>query len=256
MRNADTVALAAVLTLLLAGCGGTKSDSPASPTTPGSPTSSVAAALQTLSTKAIYFGHQSVGYNIMDGVQALIAANPGSALKVEETSAPASMRKGTFAHASNGSNGDPVGKTAAFDASLGRGIGTAVDIAFFKFCYVDVEASTDVAGVFADYRSRMAALAAAYPGVRLVHVTVPLTTGASRDNAAREQFNDLVRQAYSGKSPLFDLAKVESTRPDGSVEAYNGVRALVASYSSDGGHLNATGANVVSTALVVYLASL
>jgi hypothetical protein len=71
----------------------------------------------------------------------------------------------------------------------------------------------------------------------------------------REQFNALVRQTYGGTEAVFDLAKVESTRPDGSAETFNGVRALVASYSSDDGHLNATGADVVAKALVIYLAS-
>jgi lysophospholipase L1-like esterase len=36
----------------------------------------------------------------------------------------------------------------------------------------------------------------------------------------------------------------------------NGVRALVASYSSDGGHLNAAGQEVVARALIACLGSL
>jgi hypothetical protein len=255
MRKTERAVLAGVCILLVSGCG-SKSSSPTSPSPPGTTLPAVAAALETLSTKAIYFGHQSVGFNIMDGVQTLISANAGQSPRLEQTSAATSMRRGVFAHAANGSNGDPAGKTAAFQATLQQGVGAAVDIAFFKFCYVDFEASTDVAALFADYRSKMAALRSAYPNLRLVYFTAPLTTGASRENAVREQFNDLVRQAYGATEAVFDLAKVESTRPDGSVERFDGVRALVASYSSDGGHLNATGEDVVSKALVVYLASL
>jgi hypothetical protein len=250
---------------LLSGCGGKGSDAPSAPTTPSTtsappapavPPGDVPAALQRLATKAIYFGHQSVGFNMMDGVQALIGTVPGATLRVEQTSNPSAVQKGVFAHAINGSNGDPIGKGAAFQNTMQGGMAARVDIAFFKFCYVDFWATTNVAAVFADYRSKMNALKAAYPQVRFVHVTAPLTTGSSVDNAVREQFNDLVRQTFGGTDAVFDLAKVESTRPDGTSELFSGVRALVGAYSSDGGHLNATGAEVVAKALVTYLASL
>ena len=121
---------------------------------------------------------------------------------------------------------------------------------------VDFGQSTDVNGVFADYVSKMAALRAAYPNVRFVHFTVPLTTGASSDNVVREKFSSLVRNTYRNREPVFDLAQVESTRPDGTTESFSGVRALVAAYSSDGGHLNAVGQQIVATALAQYLATL
>jgi len=110
--------------------------------------------------------------------------------------------------------------------------------------------------LFADYRSRMAAPRSAYPAVRFVHVTVPLTTGSACQNVVRERFSDLIRQTYAGSEPMFDLAKLEAARPDGSAETFNDVRALVPAYSSDGGHLNAIGEDVVARALVAYLASL
>jgi hypothetical protein len=244
------VAIATMGCALALSCG--SSTSPGS----GSAPADVTAALHDLSTKAIYFGHQSVGYDIMGGVEALIAATSGAVPTVVGTSDPASIEKGIFAHSANGSNGDPVSKTAAFQETIQGGVGSKVDIAFFKFCFVDFGGSTDVAAVFADYRDKMAALKSAYPSVRFVHFTVPLTTGSSGDNAVREQFSDLVRQTYGGKEPVFDVAKVEATRPDGSAEAFDGVRALVPAHSSDGGHLNDTGAAVVSKALVAYLASL
>jgi hypothetical protein len=49
---------------------------------------------------------------------------------------------------------------------------------------------------------------------------------------------------------------LESTRPDGTTELLGGVRALVGAYSSDGNHLNATGADVVAKALIALLATL
>ena len=38
----------------------------------------LASQLAVLAERAIYFGHQSVGGNVMDGVRALLAANPGA----------------------------------------------------------------------------------------------------------------------------------------------------------------------------------
>ncbi len=206
----------------------------------------------TLSRRAVYFGHQSVGYNIVSGAQALV----GNWLWFRETTNPFFVFEGVFAHSSNGSNGDPKGKTAAFAATIRGGVGARANIAFFKYCYVDISSSTNVADVFADYQSTMAALKSEYPNVHFVHVTAPLMTGANSDNPHRETFNNLMRQAYAGVEPVFDLAKIESTRPDGTSETYNGVRALVASYSSDGGHLNTTGSDVVAKALLRFLAGL
>ena len=60
---------------------------------------------------------------------------------------------------------------------------------------MDFTGSTDVAAVFADYRSKMSALKSACPNVRFVHFTVPLTTGASSVNVVLEQFSELIRLA-------------------------------------------------------------
>lgn len=260
MLKAASVAVMVLCVAVGSGCRKSGASAPTDPSpspSPSAPTpGSVTTALQTLSTKAIYFGHQSVGFNIMDGVQALITGAPGVTLRVEQTCDAGSMQKGVFAHSENGSNGDPAGKIEAFQTSVQGGIGDKVNIAFFKFCFVDFDGSTDVAALFADYRVKMAALKSTYPNLRIVHFTAPLTTGPAADNAVRERFSDLIRQTYGGVEPMFDLAKVESTRSDGSTETVGGVRALVASYSSDGGHLNSTGQDVVAKALVVYLATL
>jgi hypothetical protein len=252
--------------LLLAGCGSDNAiptspsnsglaTSPSTPAPTPAPTT-VSGALQVLTSKAVYFGHQSVGSNIMTGVQALLSANPGTNVRVVGSSSASALAAGVFAHSGNGSNGNPGGKNDAFDATVRGGVGAAVDIAFFKYCYVDVTRSSDAAALFDDYRAHMASLKAAFPRVRFVHVTVPLTTTGTADNEVRERFNSLMRQAYSGTEPLFDLAAVESTAADGSTVLAGGARALAPAYSSDGGHLNAAGQEVVAKALLIYLASL
>jgi lysophospholipase L1-like esterase len=54
----------------------------------------------------------------------------------------------------------------------------------------------------------------------------------------------MLREKYAGE-PLFDLAKVESTRPNGSRSFFhdgaNVVYTLAPELTDDGGHLNATG---------------
>jgi len=229
-----------------------------------------------LGAKRIFFGHQSVGANIMAGVADLVAAEPRLGLRVV-TDAAALDSGGAFLHGPVGSNGDPGGKTDDFAARIEGPLAGRLDVAFHKYCYVDVTAATDVPAVFEHYRQTMARLAAAHPGVVFVHVTTPLVTvpggaavslkrmlgrtpGRFADNLARERFNQLMRRTYAGREPLFDLAAIESTRPDGSRETFaaGGHRAyaLVPAYASDGSHLNEVGRRRVAEELLVFLARL
>ena len=116
---------------------------------------------------------------------------------------------------------------------------------------------------------------AANPRTTFVHVTLPLTTAQSGwkalakrlvgrapygtiENVRREQYNALMRRAYAGREPLFDLARIESTAPDGSAVtvAWDGTvaPAMAAAYTDDGGHLNEKGRLVAARALLAVLA--
>lgn len=238
----------------------TKSDA-ATVSVAAAPTT-LAAQLSVLSGKAIYFGHQSVGMNIMDGVRTLLAANTGPEPTVVTSSSAASMGSGIWAEAYNGENYDPALKISAFRATLEGGVGARVNVAFMKFCFVDFDdaakwfqAGGTPDGLFAQYRSAMSALRSAYPGVRLVHFTAPLLTDSAR-NARREQYNALVRAAYQGVEPLFDIALLESTDPSGNRVIGTYGPALYPGYTTDGGHLNAAGQDKVARALVALLAGL
>jgi hypothetical protein len=217
--------------------------------------------LSLLSGVGIYFGHQSVGTNIMDGVRTLLSSNTGAEPSVVTTSSAASMGTGIWAEASNGSNFDPISKITAFQSTIGGGVGAAVDVAFMKFCWVDFDDAAaywgtgSVDALFDQYRSTMAALKLAHPSVTFVHFTSPLYTDTAR-NVRREQYNDLVRLEYAGTEPVFDLALIESTRPEGTREIGTYGPALVPAYTSDGGHLNATGQDLVARELVELLANL
>jgi hypothetical protein len=229
-----------------------------------------------LAAKRVYFGHQSIGGNIMEGVGDLVRAEPRLGLRVQGVEGLPDSG-GVFAHGTVGRNGEPGLKTDDFARRLEGPLRGRVDVAFHKYCYADILEDTDVAAVFEHYRRTMARLHAEFPGVVFVHVTTPLVRVQSGPRAAlkrllgrspgryggdfaRERFNDLMRDAYRGREPLFDLAAVESTRPDGSREAIRvGSRsgfALVPAYTSDNAHLNEAGRRRVAEALLVFLARL
>ena len=229
-----------------------------------------------LGARRIFFGHQSVGANIMEGVAGLVAAEPRPGLRVV-TDPGALDAGGAFLHGPVGRNQDPGAKTDDFAARVEGPLAGRLDVAFHKYCYVDVNAATDVPALFERYRRTMERLAAGHPGVTFVHVTVPLVTvpagttaslkrmlgrtpGRATDNLARQRFNELMRGAYAGREPLFDLAAIESTRPDGSRETFGSgadrAYALVPAYASDGSHLNEAGRRRVAEELLVFLARL
>ena len=65
------------------------------------------------------------------------------------------------------------------------------------------------------------------------------------ENMRREEYNTLLRSKYQGREPLFDLARIESTNPDGTsaFADWNSVRIpqLSNAYTEDGSHLNPLG---------------
>lgn len=228
-----------------------------------------------LAGKRIYFGHQSVGGNIMQGVSELAAADPRLKLRVLEA-VPADSA-GAFVHGDVGRNGEPALKTDDFARNLESGAEGRLDIAFHKYCYADVVDTTDVESVFRHYRDTMQRLKSEYPAVTFVHVTAPLVRvqsgprallkkvmgqppGRYASNFKRELFNELMRREYGGREPLFDLAAVESTRPDGSREAISHggktAYALYPGYTDDGSHLNAAGRRRAAEELLALLARL
>jgi hypothetical protein len=227
-------------------------------------TSDLAVAAQT----KIFFGHQSVGMNILDGVRDVYAAHNAAVPKIDQSVAPPSGDAGVIEHDFIGENGKPLLKIQDFDAKLRSGLGQSIDTAMLKFCYIDINSGTDVDALFAAYRTTLADLQRDFPNVAFVHVTVPLetnqgwlsklkrwVTGDSKsnaaDNAARERLNALIRKEYAG-GHLLDLAAVESTRPDGarSGGTYDGqpYYSLYEGYSSDSGHLNGEGAKIAGAA--------
>jgi lysophospholipase L1-like esterase len=207
----------------------------------------------------VYFGHQSVGGNIIEGLRDLGAVHAERPLRIvrsrDRSSSPSALVEFPI-----GENGQPESKMKDFAAALEQIDDTAQAVAVFKYCYLDITPETNVELLFASHRKAVQEMRARYPNLTFVHVTAPLTRLESgprflakrllgkpttRDaNAKRNRFNAMLREQYAGE-PLFDLATVESTRPNGSRSFFqNGadaVYSLAPELTDDGGHLNATG---------------
>ena len=230
-----------------------------------------------LAQKKIYFGHQSVGYNIIDGIKDLMKEYPQIRLNIVETTDPADFKAGIFAHSRVGKNTDPKSKVNEFVKFVENGIGNKADIAFFKLCYIDITELTGIKEVFKNYKSSLAQLKKKNPKTIFIHLTTPLTRrqtgiktwikniigrpiGGVDDNIKRNELNELLRNEYSGKEPIFDLAAVESTYPDGTKMSFEKegktIYALVPEYTYDGGHLNEKGRKIVAEQLLLLLANL
>ncbi len=213
-----------------------------------------------VSRRTVFFGHQSVGLNLIDGLREL-AGDAGVEVLIVETQSALGLARGTFGHVSVGRNGDPESKLRSFERALGPGP-AGPEIALMKFCYVDFEPGTDAAALFRRYQQTIGELRARHPATTFVHVTAPLTTvqGGPKalvkhllgrqpyglvENARREEYNSLLRQDYAGREPLFDLAKVEASAADGTpvTVEWNGrqVPSMAPGYTDDGGHLNRAG---------------
>ena len=230
-----------------------------------------------LAAKRIYFAHMSVGNNIMAGVRDILNARPGTGLTVLETETMPADGNGVFAHGPIGDNQHPFKKIENFSEKVNDGIGRKADIAFFKFCYIDMMADQDAEKVFEAYRTSMETLKREFPDTTFVHVTVPLTVvqtgwkvpikrligkapGGYLDNIERNRYNRLLREAYADKEPIFDLAEVEATTPRGTLTTYvwkgQTYASLHPDYASDGRHLNEQGRRHVAEQLLLFLAGL
>lgn len=226
----------------------------------------------------VFFGHFSVGMNMLNAVPGVYADHGVSAPPIEQGGTQPGPKGGFIAHQFIGTEADGKPPLEDFDRTMRSGMGQQVDVALMKFCWGDVQSKTDVDALFARYRATMAALERDFPNVTFIHVTEPLTTepglftelktrlktllGRSDwrgqpANVARERLNALIRREYAGRH-LFDLAAIESTKPDGTrVSGRHDSQeyfALYDGYASDLAHLNAVGSKIAATAFLEAIA--
>jgi hypothetical protein len=234
-------------------------------------------AIQSLTNRRIFFGHQSVGGNIVEGLEDIFNIESISAPSIININGKVIPNVGSgFYHGYLGNNGSPDTKNVAFARVIIESSGK-LDVAFFKYCYLDIDASTDVKKVFEQYRSMMSKLRLKYPKIKFIHVTDPLTTvqtgtkawikrllgkplGGYDANRKPNEYNEYVRKQYYGKEPIFDLAEIESQLPDGSHVTYDYegkcYPALAQMYTDDGSHLNEAGKRRVAEKLIGFLSTL
>lgn len=200
---------------------------------------------EALRKKRVFFGHQSVGKNLIDGARAI--GFPFT--KAEDSAAFAAV---TWGDAPVDRNGDPLRKIASFKRYVAdQKIGGAVDVASFKFCWIDFESGTDVPGLLAKYDAEVSALAAANPKLKIVHVTPPLTTNDPGANEVRWRFGRALVEKYRGQGIVFDLAEVVATQNDGTLCDKRGTPRMCDEWASDEGHLNGPGSERAAKAFVV-----
>lgn len=233
-----------------------------------------------LAERKIFFGHQSVGYNIIDGIEDVLNERDYIKLNIVETRDPAEFDRPIFAHSQVGRNTDPVSKIESFTNIMDAGVGNKVDIAFFKFCYVDVMRDSDPRKILDRYSAAIEDMEGRYPQTRFLHVTTPICSvpkGARRnlkqsvklligkpgvldDNLMRLRYNKLLNDAYCETGSVFDLALIESVRPGGfrcyAAKGAEKVYVTVPEYTEDGGHLNGQGRKRTAEQLLIMLAEM
>ena len=236
-----------------------------------------ARATEALGHAKVFFAHQSVGENIVDGLATLRTESGSQGLKLIDMRTAKDASGGFFAHAKLGTNGDPKGKTDAFVSALEGGLGREVDIAFQKYCFADILADTDVKELFEYYKQGMNRVHQEFPDLRIVHVTAPLVHVQSGpravikrligripdhydENLTRGRFNALMRKEYQGREPLFDLAAIEASRPGQTPEPFqfrgSDIYELRPEYTTDGAHLNEAARTRVASELVTFLSGI
>lgn len=228
-----------------------------------------------LAERRIFFGHQSVGDNLVSGMQAILAEHPEIRLRLVESNDPSSVEGPAFIESHVGRNLYPESKSTEFAAIVESDLGPG-DVAMHKYCYVDMGPESDPDAIFEGYRATIDALRASSPGVEIVHITTPLRadrgwldhlkrrirgrTDERELNAKRNRFNELLIAEYEGVDPIFDIAAIQSTRRDGtrSTVEWDGqtVYTLAEEWTYDGGHFTDEGAVYAAERFLVFLATL
>lgn len=224
--------------------------------------------LAILAGKLIYLGHQSVGGQLVTGVQAIVDASSGAKPAMWSVSSlqAGHVVVGRWVDDFIGDNYWPLTKIADFRANLlGAGgaamnaLGAGKSIALMKLCFVDVQGSwfdqtpNPDQALFDAYQAMVNEVTAQRPNVRLVHMTMPICPGDVPDNARREAYNARLRAAHG--SAVFDLAGIESTDATGHhLAGTYGPYAYEPYTNAPDCHLSAQGIQLLSRKLVQFLA--
>lgn len=217
--------------------------------------------------KKVYFAHQSVGYNISEGMKKLIEKNKEldfiRIVSLDDylgEGKPADDSVFYLIHSGIGRNMFPDSKIAEFRNKIDS-VGE-VDAAFLKFCFIDINRKTDVNFLYKNYINVMSELKEKYKNTRFLYFTCPLTTrenfvfGLIKAilqrpddlNRNRHKFNNLIRA--TSDIDLFDLAYFESHVSEENIPSSK--EFLLKEFSTpDGGHLNEPGSEKIAKKLLL-----
>lgn len=240
----------------------------------------IGSAIEVLQGKTIFFGHQSVGSNILDGIRDLSDLT-GKKFNIVSLDSESDFNEANIIETQIGRNFHPNEKIEDFSKIIRSGIVKDVDIAFMKLCYVDSENVETIENLVKQYITVMEELEEEFPETIFVYITMPLTgvpknfiiwvknivkkivdwpVYGKEDNIKRNYFNDLLKQSKLNKGKLFDLAKFESINPKGYESSFyqDGKKYNTMSpvYTNDGGHLNIIGRKVIAEKLIIYLSEI
>ena len=235
-----------------------------------------------LAKKRIFFGHQSVGYNVLDGIKDIMKDHDYIRLNIVESSDLGSADGPFFAHSGIGENYKPLAKIEAFEDIIDQNADAHIDIALMKLCYVDIRHNSNLDSIFTAYRTTIENIKKQHPNIEILHVTVPvyslkryssakdrLKLAVKRligrptileDNFQRYRYNEMLRDAFAETDSIFELAQAESTTSKG--RSYyaerSGVKVpfLCIEYTEGGGHLNPLGRRKAAEQLLIVLAKM
>ncbi len=230
--------------------------------------------LKALGQERVFFGHHSVGNNILAGFRQIVSENPEVQLNFLKWTDSLNLSQTFLVEGSVGKNGNPKSKYDEYIRIVEKLSRANLNIALMKLCFVDITQQANVDQIFNEYVSTIELLKQKHPSITFVHITVPLTTEAgitrriyrflrgetvdyTADNSAREKYNEKLRKHFAS-DPIFDLAAIESTHPNMNRESGKGPSgtyySLVKEYASDEGHLNDYGGRIAARELVRILA--
>lgn len=224
--------------------------------------------LSSLPGKRVYFGHQSVGSNIIEGVENTIIKNEElNFIKIltfdEYLQLDSADTDSCFylIHSNIGRNTYPKLKLTEFRKKVDSL--QNIDAAFMKFCYVDITRETDVDSLYDNYSITMSTLKTKYPEIKFLYFTAPLTSKENPVivllkkilrrpddmNKNRNRYNNLIRQTENIN--LFDLAFLESHDEMKTLMKGNKEFLLKKYSTEDGGHLNSMGSEIIGKQLLL-----
>lgn len=227
-----------------------------------------------LADSKIYFGHQSVGDNMIDGIQMYLQSQQAVTLNINNVSGSHAVTDVGFYHAKIGVNGDPLSKILAFKDAMLNGLGAQLDTAGMKLCFWDIRHDTDIDSVLDAYFQTIEDIKRHCPKLSIYHFTVPLMrcSGGIKqklkkimgrpiipelDNIMRNVYNERLAEKIPDKAFVFDIAWQESVKADGSQALFrngkNTYRCLAAEHTDDGGHLNDRARLLIAKNFIIFL---